>query len=178
MNEHFILNHLEERNGKKSDNNFEERSNFKQKINRRGAFSSNGKCILNFFKENMSNTIYENILEDYMPELKRIGKNEVLVLMDNHPVHKSLNSLKFYKEKGIKVIDFPPYSPDLNPIENIWGKIKKQIMKKEYQTLAVLMKDIEKEWDSITDNQLKNYSSSMKDRIHSCLLLEGMITKY
>ena len=98
--------------------------------------------------------------------------------MDNHLVHKSLNSLKFYKEKGIKVIDFPPYSPDLNPIENIWGKIKKQIMKKEYQTLAVLMKDIEKEWDSITYNQLKNYSSSMKDRIHSCLLLEGMITKY
>ena len=48
----------------------------------------------------MSNTIYENILEDYMPELKRIGKNEVLVLMDNHSVHKSLNSLKFYKEKG------------------------------------------------------------------------------
>ena len=30
-------------------------------------------------------------------------------------------------------------------------------MKKEYQTLGVLMKDIEKEWDSITDNQLKNY---------------------
>ena len=27
-----------------------------------------------FFKENMSNTIYENILEDYMPELKRIWK--------------------------------------------------------------------------------------------------------
>ena len=96
----------------------EERNNFEQKINW-CAFSSNGKCILNFFKENMSNTIYKNILEDYMPELKRIGKNEVLVLMDNHHVHKSLNSLKFYKEKGIKVINFPPYSPDLNPIENI-----------------------------------------------------------
>ena len=73
----------------------------------------------------MSNTIYENILKDYMPELKKIGKNEVLILMDNHPTHKSLNSLKFYKEKGIKVIDFPPYSPDLNPIKNIWVKIKK-----------------------------------------------------
>ena len=57
-------------------------------------------------------------------------KNEVLMLMDYHPVYKSLNSLKFYKEKGIKVINFPPYSPDLNPIENIWGKIKKQLMKK------------------------------------------------
>ena len=41
--------------------------------------------------------------------------------MDNHPVHKSLNSLKFYKEKGIKVIDFPPYSLDLNPIGKYLG---------------------------------------------------------
>ena len=58
-------------------------------------FSSNGKCILIFFKENMSNTIYENILENYMPELKRIRKNEALILMNYHPVHKSWNSLKF-----------------------------------------------------------------------------------
>ena len=82
---------------KKGDNNFEERNNFKQKINWWSAFSSNGECILSFFKENISSTIYENILEDYMPKLKRIGKNKVLVLMDNNPVHKSLNSLKFYK---------------------------------------------------------------------------------
>ena len=44
--------------------------------------------------------------------------------MDNHLVHKSLNSFKFYKEKGIKVIDFSSYSSDINLIENIWGKIK------------------------------------------------------
>ena len=42
--------------------------------------------------------------------------------MDSNPVHKSMNSLLFYKENKIKVIDFPPYSPDLNPIKNIWRK--------------------------------------------------------
>ena len=46
----------------------------------------------------MSNAIYENILEDYMPESKRIGK-KVLILMDNHHVYKSLNSFKFIKKK-------------------------------------------------------------------------------
>ena len=36
-------------------------------------------------------------MEDYMPELKRIEKyKKVLVLMDNHPVQKNLNSLKIY----------------------------------------------------------------------------------
>ena len=99
--------------------------------------------------------------------------------MDNHPVHKSLNSLKFFKEKGIKVIDNHPYSLDLNPMK-IFGENQETDYEKrvsEYQSLAVLTEDIEK-WDSITDNQLKNYSSSMKDRIYNCLLLEGMITKY
>ena len=94
----FYLEPPRKKKYKKGNNNFEERRNFKQKINRWG-FESNGKCILIFFKENMSNTIYENILEDYMPELKRIGNNYVLILMDNHPVHKNLNSLKCYKEK-------------------------------------------------------------------------------
>ena len=75
-----------------------------------------------FFKENMANSLNEEILEDYLPEFKRICKGDVKILMDNHPVHKSMNSLLFYKEHKIKVIDFPPYSPDLNPIENIWKK--------------------------------------------------------
>ena len=105
-------------------------------------------------------------------------QRDVKILMDNHPVHKSMNSLLFYKEHKIKVIDFPPYSPDLNPIENIWGKIKKEIMKKEYRTLSVMTKDIWKEWDNITESQLRNYSASMNDRMKSWLQLKGSITKY
>ena len=74
----------------------------------------------------MTNSLYEEILDDYLPEFKRICKGDVKILMNNHPVHKSMNSLLFYKEHKIKVINFPPYSPDLNPIEKIWGKIKKR----------------------------------------------------
>ena len=74
----------------------------------------------------MTNSLYEEILENYLPEFIGICKGDVTILMDNHPVHKSMNSLLFYKEHKIKVIDFPPYSPDLNSIENIWGKIKKK----------------------------------------------------
>ena len=40
--------------------------------------------------------------------------------MDNHLVHKNLNSLKFYKEKGVNAIEFFSYSHDLNLIKNIW----------------------------------------------------------
>ena len=52
-------------------------------------------CFI-FFKENMTNSLYEEILENYLPEFKRICKGDVKILMDNYPVHKSMNSLLFY----------------------------------------------------------------------------------
>ena len=57
----------------------------------------------------MTNSLYEEISEDYLPEYIRICKGDVKILMDNHSVHKSMNSLLFYKEHKIKVIDIPPY---------------------------------------------------------------------
>ena len=74
----------------------------------------------------MTNSLYEEILEDYLPEFKRIFRGDIKILMDNRPVHKSMNSLLFYREHKIKVIHFTPYSPDLNTIENIWKKLKKR----------------------------------------------------
>ena len=70
----------------------------------------------------MTNSLYEEILEDYLSEFKRICKGDVKILMDNHYAHKSMNSLLFYKVHKVKVIDFSPFSPDLTPIENIWEK--------------------------------------------------------
>lgn len=47
---------------------------------------------------------------------------------DNAPIHKSHSTKKFFQEKNIDVIDWPPYSPDLNPIESVWGLMKKSVI--------------------------------------------------
>ena len=44
--------------------------------------------------------------------------------MDNARVHSSVNSLKFYRESKVRVINKPSNSPHLNPIEN-YGALKK-----------------------------------------------------
>ena len=50
--------------------------------------------------------------------------------MDNAKYYLITETLQFYEEKKIKLIDWPPYSPDLNSIDNIWVKMKWKIYKK------------------------------------------------
>ena len=66
------------------------------------------------------------ILEDYLPEFKRIFQGDIKILIGNHSVHKSMDRLLFCKEHKIKVIDFPPYLPDLNETETIWENKKRR----------------------------------------------------
>ena len=58
-----------------------------------------------------------------------------VVIMDNVPFHKSTSSRKIIESKGAKILFLPPYSPDLNPIENDFGSIKKIREFNEHETL-------------------------------------------
>ena len=85
-----------------------------------GAIIWRGKWTLHIFEENLDTEMYLKILTDMLPEKKRITDENIVIQMDNARVHWSINSLKFYRENKIREIDWPPNSPDLNPIENLW----------------------------------------------------------
>ena len=85
-------------------------------------------------------------------------KNSVILQFDNDPKHRSLKALEFYKENNIKIIDWPSNSPDLNPIENIWVKMKNKLSRQRFDNINKLRKRVEKEWDSLTKKNLKIYS--------------------
>ena len=130
------------------------------------------------FNKNLDTNLYIEILELSLPKMNKIMKNTVILQFDNDPKHKSLKALEFYKENNIKIIDLPSNTPDLNPIENIWMKIKNKLCRQEFDNINKLRKRVEKEWDSLTKKNLQIYSDSMNNRIESCLLLNGKITKY
>jgi transposase len=46
------------------------------------------------------------------------------VVWDNLSVHKSVAALAAIEARGAEVLALPPYSPDLNPIEKMWSKVK------------------------------------------------------
>jgi transposase len=51
-----------------------------------------------------------------------------LVILDNLAVHKVLGVLDPIYQRGAKVIFLPPYSPDFNPVELCWSKMKSVVI--------------------------------------------------
>ena len=143
-----------------------------------GSIFSKRKSEFNFFNKNLDTNLYIEIIEFSLSEMNKIMKNSVILQFDNNPKHISLKALEFYKENNIKIIDWPSNSPDLNPIKNIWAKIKNKLCRQEFYNINKLRKRVEKEWVSLTKKNLQIYSNSMKNKIESCLLLNGKITKY
>jgi hypothetical protein len=56
-------------------------------------------------------------------------KPEQVVIIDNAAFHKFQETKKFIETAPCRVLFFPLYSPDLNPIEQVWGNIKKNVQR-------------------------------------------------
>jgi len=62
-----------------------------------------------------------------------------IVIMDNLSPHKSDQTLSLISNAGAEVLFLPAYSPDLNPIEKMWSKIKALLRSAEARTPAELV---------------------------------------
>ena len=112
------------------------------------------------------------------------GSISVDTLHDNASVH-TANSVKQYLENKqntmeIKVLPWPPQSADLNPIENIWAYLKKQLRKRAIQPRNhdELYAAIVEEWEAIPRRVLMNMVQSMPKRIAQVIKQKGGSTKY
>ena len=75
--------------------------------------------------------VLEEAFEE-IKELRDISWDVLFLQIDNARYYWSIKALKFYKENNINIIDRPPYSPELDPIENIWAIMKRKIDEKLY----------------------------------------------
>ena len=74
-----------------------------------------------FYEDNLISVNYIETLNDALEEIRfKLNRSEVVFQMDNTWYHWTIKAFEIYSNNEIKVIDWPPYSPVLNPIENIW----------------------------------------------------------
>lgn len=80
-----------------------------------------------------------------------------MVILDNLSPHKSDGTLELIRKQGAEVRFLPAYSPDLNPIEMMWSKVKTSLRSAEARTAKALTQAIGTALASITAQDARNW---------------------
>ncbi len=153
---------------------------FPQSVMIWGAMSSAGVGPLCFMKTNVTAPVYQIILEHFMlPSADQLFKDADLIFQqDLTPAHTAKSTKCWLNDHGVGVLDWPENSPDLNPIENIWGIVKRKMRNKRPTNADELKSTVKETWASIPPQQCHKRITSMPRRIEAVIKAKGAPTKY
>jgi len=83
-----------------------------------------------------------------------------VVIMDNLSPHKNEQTLALIRAAGAEVKFLPAYSPDFNPIEKMWSKVKNHLRSAEARSAEDLFTAIGKALQSVTASDARNWFAS------------------
>ncbi len=93
-------------------------------------------------------------------------------------VHTAPAPRLLFHTKCWQVLDFPTYSPDLNPIENLWFVFKEQVERLNPETAEELEEVMRVEWESFSSEYLTKLAHSMPERLAEVIANNGHKTHY
>jgi transposase len=144
----------------------------------------NGVGPLIFIEGGIDAPLYIEILRRYVLDhcLDRIDENgtQHYYMDDGASCHNADQVIEFCDAKGIQRPNWPPSSPDLNPIEHLWGWMKGRLtnLKKKPKTIRELKDILTELWYSITLQQIQDLYASMPERIRHLRDARGWYTKF
>lgn len=122
--------------------------------------------------------LLDEILIDFMEQL--LPHPEPIFQQDNAAIHVSRTSMEWFREKNIRLLDWPSRSPDLNPIENLWGNLSRRVYGagRTFCTVEDLKQAVNREWAQIPITELQSMVLSMPNRIFEVITNAGGSTHY
>jgi len=80
-----------------------------------------------------------------------------ILIMDNLPAHKSARITQAVEDAGCQLVYLPPYSPDFNPIENMWSKVKANLRETAARTFDALVEAVKDALHAISPDDCEGY---------------------
>lgn len=146
-----------------------------------GAITYYGTLELEVVSGKMTGNSYKMMLENKFSKIREIfGPLPWIFQQDNAPVHTAGVVRNWISMQNVETLSWPPYSPDLNIIENVWGWLTRKVYEngRQFETKTELIRSIRAAWSEISLNYLESLYNSMPNRIFDVILQKGGYTKY
>jgi transposase len=98
--------------------------------------------------------VFEVYLERVLAPSLQPGQ---IVVLDNLSAHKGGRVREIVEDAGCELVYLPPYSPDLNPIEQAFSKIKGLVRKAEARTREALIEAMGRALDAVTARDVRGF---------------------
>jgi transposase len=129
---------------------------------------------------------HEILEAELIPFIKSLpGKpSDYFIVEDNLKAHTAKKPTAVRAAHGIERIEWPPSSPDLNPIENLWAICKRKVWKRmgdpstRVRTKEEYIALCQREWEGLDWAGVDKMIEEMPERIRKCLEAKGGHTKY
>ncbi|GFV11540.1 transposable element Tcb1 transposase [Trichonephila clavipes] len=120
------------------------------------------------------------ILEQHVRWFRGVMGAEFLFMDDNARPHRANIVVECLQSEDITRMDWPAYSPDLNPIEHVWDMLSRRIAVRQPPPtcLPELRRALLDEWCNIPQDQIDNLILSMPRRCKACIASSGRHTPY
>jgi transposase len=128
--------------------------------------------------------VIRGVYKSFLPDI--LGPGDIF-MHDGASVHRAYIVQQLLEDMGVEVMVWPPYSPDLNPIKNLWALMKAKIYELHpelerapdtEETLQLLIKAAIEAWHAIDERVLQNLCHTMPHRVQAILRADGWYTSY
>lgn len=145
------------------------------------AFGYHGKTAIIRLNGRQDSSAYQDTLANHLlPIGSTIAESPWIFQQDNAAIHTSRSTLRWFEANMVTLLEWPSRSPDLNPMENLWGWLARRVYQdgRQFRDAQELQSAIEESWSEVPQVLLESLVDSMVTRMKAVLVSHGGSTKY
>ena len=141
------------------------------------------ECGLFLLSNHHDKHSYLKVLQDSNMCVIADPKKQKVFMQDNASIHKAKIITEYLKEKNVDILPWPAYSPDLNPIENVWFLMQRKVYQMMFngakpRNAKELFSLCKYSFERVCEQNLQSLYRSFSNRCEEVIRLDGKRTKY